>query len=325
MSHHLSGPDLRPPRDDARLDLTDTFAFTNGDNTVLIHDVNPYAPVLAPAFHPDAVHQINVDTNGDNVPDVVYSIVFDAPDADGGQTYSVYVGDHRPAEPDDYGQQVISGARAGLDGTVEPAEGGGLRVWAGLRSDPFFADLAGIVNDFTWTHQDAMANVNVFSIVIEQPTTALGENSEIGVWNRISVIEDGALTSVDRGAHPSLTAYFNETNDAKVAYNEGAPDTDWETYRDPWTAVLAHTGHYETDAAHEALKVVLPDVLRYDRSKPAAYPNGRTLTDDVTSARLNMVSNGKITTDFIGPHDDVLTEFPYTGEPHPNPDGPPAG
>jgi hypothetical protein len=27
MSHHLSGPNLRSPADDARLDLTDLFAF----------------------------------------------------------------------------------------------------------------------------------------------------------------------------------------------------------------------------------------------------------------------------------------------------------
>ncbi|SCF76089.1 hypothetical protein GA0115254_116079 [Streptomyces sp. Ncost-T10-10d] len=35
MSHHLSGPDLRSPVDDARLDLTDLFAFcVPGDRTV---------------------------------------------------------------------------------------------------------------------------------------------------------------------------------------------------------------------------------------------------------------------------------------------------
>lgn len=61
---------------------------------------------------------------------------------------------------------------------------------------------------------------------------------------------------------------------------------------------------------------MLPDVLRYDQAKPAAYPNGRTLIDDVTSARLAMVSGGKITTDHIGPHRDLLQEFPYLGTPH---------
>lgn len=95
-----------------------------------------------------------------------------------------------------------------------------------------------------------------------------------------------------------MTAYFNE-EDAKDAYNEGEPAQDWDTYLKPWTAVLAHTGGYEAQEAEKALRTILPDILRYDRSKPAAYPNGRTLTDDVTSARLTMLSGGKITSDNI--------------------------
>jgi hypothetical protein len=30
---------------------------------------------------------------------------------------------------------------------------------------------------------------------------------------------------------------------------------------------------------------VLPDILRYDRARPAGYPNGRLLTDNVFDAR----------------------------------------
>lgn len=321
MSHHLSGPNLRPPRGDARLDLTDTFAFTSGASTVLIMNVNPYAPVLADAFHPDAVYQINVDTNGDNLPNRVYSLTF-SPPANGAQTYSVWLSDSAPTTPGDYGNEVIAGAQAGLDGTVEPATTDRLTVWAGLRSDPFFADLEGIVNDFQWTGRDAMGNCNVFSIVLEISSLDLGDSDLLGVWCRVSLSENGALTSVDRGAHPSLTAYFN-AEEVKDTYNAGSPDTDVESYLDAWTAVLAHTGHYETVAAHEALAVVLPDVLRYDRSAMAAYPNGRTPRDDVTDVRLAMVSGGAITGDGIGPHDDLLDTFPYLGEPHAAPDGPP--
>ena len=80
--------------------------------------------------------------------------------------------------------------------------------------------------------------------------------------------------------------------------------------------MLQQAGGYSVEAAEQALRVVLPDVLRYDRSKPAAYPNGRTPTDDVISARLAMVTNGKITSDNIGPHTDLLPNFPYLGTPH---------
>jgi hypothetical protein len=61
---------------------------------------------------------------------------------------------------------------------------------------------------------------------------------------------------------------------------------------------------------------VLPDILRHDRSQPAAYPNGRTLTDDAFSARFAWMSNGKVGSQGLKPHDDLLSEFPYLGPPN---------
>jgi hypothetical protein len=101
----------------------------------------------------------------------------------------------------------------------------------------------------------------------------------------VSLHRDGELVSIDRGAHPSLTAFFN-AEEAKDQYNTGEPADDWDTYRSPWTAVLEHAGGYTLQEAEQTLRTVLPDVLRYDRARPAAYPNGRTPTDDVISARL---------------------------------------
>jgi hypothetical protein len=66
-----------------------------------------------------------------------------------------------------------------------------------------------------------------------------------------------------------------------------------------------------------AVVQVLPDILRYDRTQPATYPNGRILTDDVYSARFAWLSNGKITSAGHTPHDDLLAEFPYLGLPNP--------
>ncbi|MFI8962391.1 DUF4331 family protein [Streptomyces sp. NPDC053493] len=322
MSHHLSGPDLRSPMGDARLDMTDLFAFTGaGDRTVLILDVNPVAPTGGDAFHPDAVYRINVDTDGDHQADVAFSFVFSQP-RDGRQTVSVYRADGPEARSHDVGgERIVNDAPVSFANEPEVVTAGPYRLSAGLRSDPFFVDLEGIVKDFRWTGVDWGADKNVFGIVLDMPSSALGPDADsvIGVWGRVSLRQDGQLTSVDRGAHPSLTAYFNQ-EDAKDAYNAGEPAQDWDTYLEPWTAVLAHTGGYDAEAAKEALRTVLPDILRYDRSRPAAYPNGRTLTDDVTSARLNMISGGKITSDHIGPHTDLLDDFPYLGHPHPAPE-----
>jgi muconolactone delta-isomerase len=58
-------------------------------------------------------------------------------------------------------------------------------------------------------------------------------------------------------------------------------------------------------------------ILRYDRSVPAAYPNGRTLTDDVYSMRHAWLTYGRVGPDGLKPHDDLLNEFPYLGLPNP--------
>ena len=62
---------------------------------------------------------------------------------------------------------------------------------------------------------------------------------------------------------------------------------------------------------------MLRDILSYDPRGPACFPhNGRTLTDDVVDVFLFMLTNGKVTGDKVGPHRDLLDEFPYLGPPH---------
>jgi hypothetical protein len=320
MSHHLSGPNLRPPAGDARLDLTDVFAFQapgRPGHTVLIMDVNSFAfdPGGEPYPYPGAVYRLEVDSDGDDRADVSFGFVFSEP-SDGAQTVTVHYATGEQARSHEaVGQAVLRDVPVtfGVQPYVE--EEGWLTFAAGLRSDPFFADLEGIGNDFTWTGRDTIADNNVIGIVLEVPDQILGNGSQIGLWGRVTVERDGRWVSVDRGAHPSLTAYFN-AEDAKDEYNAGAPEDDVLKYRDLWVKVLEHTGGYTAEAAADALRTVLPDVLRFDRSKPAAYPNGRRLDDDVTDARLQMISNGRIQGDGIGPHTDLLPVFPYLGPPH---------
>ncbi|KJK59282.1 DUF4331 family protein [Saccharothrix sp. ST-888] len=317
MSHHLSGPDGRSPRGDARLDLTDVYAFAaHGGRTVLVMNVHPDAPAKGAAFHPDVVHRIDIDTDGDHRADVAYSFVFSDPQ-EGPQTCTVHRATGEQARAHQAGgKQVLTGVPIGLD--LEPAVvvDHTFKFFAGLRSDPFFVDLDGIVQGFRWTGADWGADKNVLSIVLELTDEDLGTDGPIGVWARVSLYEDGRLTSVDRGAHPSLIAYFAE-NEGREDYNAGEPADDLAAYLVPFTAVLQRTGGYDRASAERTVRTVLPDVLRYDRTRPAAYPNGRTLTDDVSSARLAMVTGGRITSDHIPAHTDLLPDFPYLGHPHP--------
>src|SRR5205085_6275670 len=51
---------------------------------------------------------------------------------------------------------------------------------------------------------------------------------------------------------------------------------------------MGHTGNYTREEAIAAIdkERTLPDVLSFDPSKPAKYPNGRVFTDDVIDYRL---------------------------------------
>src|SRR6202051_4614039 len=85
MSHHYSGPDFGFPHGDSRLDLTDLYAFPKpGDagKSILIMNVHPSVgadppgPTTDVAFSPDAIYELKIDTNGDNVADIAFRARF---------------------------------------------------------------------------------------------------------------------------------------------------------------------------------------------------------------------------------------------------------
>ncbi|HPP45454.1 MAG TPA: DUF4331 family protein, partial [Methanomassiliicoccaceae archaeon] len=64
MSDHLDSPDATPGMD-PRLDICDIYAFQKpGDRgrTVLVLDVNPFAPTGSDEFHPEAIYELLIDT-----------------------------------------------------------------------------------------------------------------------------------------------------------------------------------------------------------------------------------------------------------------------
>ena len=79
MADHLDAPGLMSPGMDARIDITDVYAFQKpGDQakSILVLNVNPLAPTLANEFESGALYEINVDTNGDAITDVAFRITF---------------------------------------------------------------------------------------------------------------------------------------------------------------------------------------------------------------------------------------------------------
>jgi len=139
----------------------------------------------------------------------------------------------------------------------------------------------------------------------------------IGVWASISRYrDDGTLEQLDRGGNPTINPFINPDGE-KNLFNSRQPADDVANYLEPWSKILQNAGGYSPDQAKAAALMVLPDILHYDRTKPATYPNGRVLTDDVYSIRFAWLSNGKIPPSGLKPHDDLLPGFPYTGPPNP--------
>jgi hypothetical protein len=80
---------------------------------------------------------------------------------------------------------------------------------------------------------------------------------------------------------------------------------------------LEHIGGYTPDEATRAARTLLPDVLRFDTARPAQFPeNGRALLDDVMDPFIALLTNGKVTTDGVAAHGDLLDVFPFLGPAH---------
>jgi len=164
---------------DPAADIADVYAFHDqgADRLTLILT---FAGLQMPAtgqsgrYDDDVLYTINIDTNGDETPDQMVDIRF-------GQNTAGVSGIRVAGLP---------GAPAVITGPVEtildPAAG--VRVFAGLRDDPFFFDLDG----FRATRQtgnlsfdstrDSFAGTNLTAIVLETRLSAVA-SAPFAVWS----------------------------------------------------------------------------------------------------------------------------------------------
>ena len=324
MSNHFSAANLKSPGDDARLDLTDLFVFAapdNPDRTVLIMDANPFTK--GDGFHPDAVYRFNIDNDGDALADVAFSFTFSEPH-DGRQTATAYYAtgsDAQTREP--RGEVLIEATPVGFDATAMPVQAGPCRLFIGKRSDPFFADADGVLH---WLVDGANRKLPVDrdrhlrrrQHLLHRPGGTQRHarpRAEIGAWITTSLRRDGTLVPMDREGNPSFNPILNP-NDIKDQFNATDPVDDVKNYLQPLSQTLQQHG-YPPDEATAAALTLLPDILHYDRTMPAHYPNGRVMTDDVFSARMIFMVHGQATPQGVKPHDDLMAVFPFLGLPHP--------
>jgi hypothetical protein len=312
-------------------DLTDVYAFSTGDytRTVLIANVNPGAGVLpnsGTTFGTGILYQIKVDTNGDARADVRYGLRFGAANASGVQSWTL----------------TRNGATwtTGTTGTTRKLGLTGA-VWAGLRDDPFFFDLAAFQGNVLGTGNgrlfcdagktDFFAGLNVSAIVLVVPNSEFGgRGKNIGVWATTSVMLDGDWHQIDAMGRPAINTVFNSTVKLDAAtskadkelFNRVAPREQIAlSFRDNVIATLealsALSGTPYTTAEAEALaKVLVPDMLTMTTGDRSGFLNGRRLRDDVIDTELGLVTKGAVPSDCIGNDSTFSSTFPYLAPPN---------
>jgi hypothetical protein len=299
------------------------FAFPKpGDasKSIIIMDVHPSydviksGPTTPEPFAPDGLYEIKIDTNGDAVAEIAYQMRFRSAKG-GGQTATVRRLEGAQASmTGEAGVVIMEAAPVSMGAEAKVTQAGDYRFFAGWRSDPFFFD-AGAFDNFKFVGKDFFGDKDICSIALEVPNAALGKGL-MGLYARTLSSMDGGRTWVqgERGARPSQTPFL--TGEQNEAYRAAEPKDD-ARFVGAFAHSLEHLGGFAPVEARRIAGTLLPDLIYYDSSRPASFPqNGRKPSDDAADTFLTIITDGKLRGDGIGMHADLLSDFPYLGPPH---------
>jgi hypothetical protein len=330
---HLDAPTAKK---DGRVDINDVYLFHPGapghqdlGRTVMVMTVNPAAGVISgTTFRAGAVYELNLDQTGDARADIVITARFSGPDASGRQIVTV-------RWRSKYHNHLV--ARGYTDTVIEGrGTGEGATVFAGLRDDPFFFDLAAFNAGAQFCQPgfgtDFFLGLNTSAIVIEIPTWWLNGENHVGLWGRT----EAAGRTVDRMGRPAILTVFIPPNPFEAGstaegnledqFNFTRPQNDQAMWRsevvNSLTLLFSLNDGSGDDPSDDAATIqaiadiLLPDLLTADLSQETGFLNGRNLADDVIDAELGLITEGLITTDCVANDSTFLPAFPYLGMPN---------
>jgi hypothetical protein len=181
-------------------DIADIYSFRSPatpSNLVLVMTVSgliPPAEASTTYFDPGVLYQWKIDNSGDAVEDLVVQAFVTGTGADqvihfrGPVAPEVTGTTSRIPDGDELVQVALSNGA-----TPITASANGVTVFAGVRDDPFFFDLAqfnqiiaGNATAFNDPGTDTFAGTNVLALVFEVPISQLGGNSALGIWGTTS-------------------------------------------------------------------------------------------------------------------------------------------
>jgi hypothetical protein len=323
-------------------DINDVYAFRSPENNSNVAVAISVNPLIAPSdnnsrgrFDPSVAYQVHIDRNGDLNDEATANIRINSA-AD---------------------QLIIEGLGSPIMAPITPpgaapivTNAGGIKIFAGLRDDPFFFDLAGfqafIANPTKLPARglrfneggapvDTFAGTNILAIVLEVPITAVtggtsANSGTVRAW--ASTTKNGMR--IDRMAIPTINTVLVPTG-AKDAFNDRNPVEDAansretaiatiQTLRDAFDALVPQAeqdgGPLGNLSATQVGNALLPDVVTINFANPVQFPNGRRLQDDVIDAALGVVLNrggAAGVSDGVNANDrSFSSSFPYLADPH---------
>lgn len=310
MSHHLDSP---AARQDPRLDISDVYLFKGASGTVFVMNVNPMS--ASGGFHPEALYEFKIDTDGDAVEDVTLRFAFLPADSAGRQSFEL-----RQLSGAEAADRYAAGTVVATGRTEEIVVGeAGIRVFAGLAGEPFYMEANVITAVRTAIANSAELNLsafdpdkatnlfgnsNVTTLVIEVPDDVTGSGT-IGFWGATALATDaGGWIQINRCGIPLVNTLFDVTEGGRVDYNHTNPSQDLPNYgklvaRQVAAVVAANKTHDDPDGYGEKVRdIVFPDVLRYEIGTEAHFGverrNGRGLTESVPEVMFEIVLNKRV-------------------------------
>ena len=333
------------------LNLTDLYVFRESDqntsaspdNLVLIMNTNPRSVARQQYyFSTKARYEFMVSRVADNdasptgVSDVTLQFTFAAPNAQGEQPYTMTVVEGGTTTG------TVTGQTTALDDEPMVTSGGvgdsTVKVFAGLREDPFYFDVeqffrvrAGALGlgpavPFRSPDEavDFAAGYNVNAIAVQIPTALLAGDSgatTFDVWQTISTGSGTTFNQVERLARPAINEGLVFTNDFLNALNSVTPEFEASALAGeepaastagPIVAEVTRTlkALGNSDERTSALiGAFLPDVMRIDTTAPTGYGSasnekgspigGRLLKDDVIDITLSVLTGNPDASDNV--------------------------
>lgn len=333
------------------LNLTDLYVFREGDqnpsaspdNLVFVMNTNPRSVARQQYYFSNKsryefmVSRVaDKDATPTGMADMTLRFEFAAPDANDQQAYTLTVLENGETVSTVSGQTTALGSEP----IVNSADVGGsmVKVFAGLREDPFFFDVeqffrvrAGALGigpavGFRDPGQavDFAAGYNVNAIAVQVPIALLKGSSEattFDVWQTISIGSGKSFEQVERLARPAVNEGLVVTNDFLNTLNKVTPAFEAAALAGQQPAAgaagpivgevqrtLMALGNDEA-RTNALIGAFLPDVMRIDTTAPSGYGSalnaqgspigGRLLKDDVIDITLSVLTNGAITSDNV--------------------------